>query len=136
MRPPAASADTRFTCDDFVPFPDDGKRHEIIDGEHFVTPSPNVRHQRLVKRLLLEIALYLKANPYTGDQPYLVTEKNIQGPHWLVDPELDTVQVFRSSTEGKLARVVELTAEEGDVMTTPLLPGCAIDLRELFRASP
>ena len=32
--------------------------------------------------------------------------------YWLVDPELDTVQVFRPSTEGKLARVAELTAED------------------------
>ncbi len=53
--------------------------------------------------------------------------------YWLVDPELDTVQVFRPSPEGKLARVVELTSEDGDVLTTPLLPGCQIDLRELFR---
>ena len=31
------------TC--FLTFPDDGKRHEIIDGEHYVTPSPNTKHQ-------------------------------------------------------------------------------------------
>jgi len=193
MRTPAAPADTRFTYDDFVLFPDDGKRHEIIDGEHHVTPSPNVRHQVLVGRLGFEIELYLRANLGTGqvflspldvvlshwdvvepdllfvagDQPDILTEKNIQGPpalvvevlskstrkrdaqvkrrlfertgvreYWLVDPELDTVQVFRPSPEGKLARVVELTAEDGDVLTTPLLPGCQIDLRELFRGSP
>ena len=53
--------------------------------------------------------------------------------YWLVDPELDAVQVFRPTPEGRLARVVELTAEDGDVLTTPLLPGCQIDLRELFR---
>jgi len=53
--------------------------------------------------------------------------------YWLVDPELDVVQVFRPTLEGRLARVVELTAEDGDVLTTPLLPGCQIDLRELFR---
>ena len=53
--------------------------------------------------------------------------------YWLVDPELDTVQVFRPSPEGKLARVAEFTSEDGDVLTTPLLPGCQIDLRELFR---
>ena len=51
----------------------------------------------------------------------------------MVDPELDAVQVFRPTLEGKLARVVELTAEDGDVLTTPLLPGCQTDVRELFR---
>ena len=67
MRSPAAPADTRFTYDDFVLFPDDGKRHEIIDGEHYVTPSPNVRHQRLVKRPMFEIERYLMANPRMGE---------------------------------------------------------------------
>lgn len=63
MRTPTARADKRLTYDDFVLFPDDGKRHEIIDGEHCVTPSPNRRHQRLVGRLHLEIAQVLKADP-------------------------------------------------------------------------
>jgi Uma2 family endonuclease len=53
--------------------------------------------------------------------------------YWLVDPELDTVQLFRPTPAGKLARVAELTAEDGDTLTTPLLPGCEIDLRDLFR---
>ena len=53
--------------------------------------------------------------------------------YWLVDPELDTVQVFRPTTEGRLARVEELTAEDGGTLTTPLLPGCGIDVRTLLR---
>lgn len=192
MRSLAARADTRLTYDDFVLFPDDGKRHEIIDGEHHVTPSPNLRHQDLVGRLHVEIAVYLRSHPtagrvflspldvvlshydvvepdllfVAGDQTDIMTEKNIQGPpalvvevlskssrkrdaqtkrrlfertgvreYWLVDPELDAVQVFRPSLEGKLTRVAELSAEDADTLTTPLLPGCAIALRELFRPS-
>ena len=52
---------------------------------------------------------------------------------WLVNPELDTVQVFRLTADGKLTRVSELGAEDNQTLTTPLLPGCSIDLRELFR---
>src|SRR5262245_11651408 len=37
----------KLTYDDFVLFPDDGKRHELIDGEHSVTPSPSIKHQRI-----------------------------------------------------------------------------------------
>jgi len=40
-------AGLKLTYDDFVLFPDDGKRHELIDGEHYVTPSPNIRHQQI-----------------------------------------------------------------------------------------
>ena len=53
----------KLTYDDFVQFPDDGMRHELIDGEHFVTPSPNPRHQRILGSLYLEIGNHLKAHP-------------------------------------------------------------------------
>ena len=29
----------KLTYDDLVKMPDDGKRHEIIDGKHYVSPS-------------------------------------------------------------------------------------------------
>ena len=37
--------DVKLTYDDYVQFPDDGLRHELIDGEHYVTPTPigNIR---------------------------------------------------------------------------------------------
>jgi Uma2 family endonuclease len=58
----AASA-VKLTYDDFVHFPDDGRRHELIDGEHYVTPSPNVRHQRIVAAIHLLIGSYLERHP-------------------------------------------------------------------------
>jgi hypothetical protein len=42
-----ADPGVKLTFDDFVLFPDDGQRHELIDGEHYVTPSPNMRHQQI-----------------------------------------------------------------------------------------
>ena len=42
-----AGSGVKLTYDDFVLFPDDGKRHELIDGEHYVTPSPNTKHQQV-----------------------------------------------------------------------------------------
>jgi Uma2 family endonuclease len=62
-RTPSPRSAVKLTYDDFVLFPDDGKRHELIDGEHYVTPSPNPRHQRILRRLCLAIDNYLHANP-------------------------------------------------------------------------
>jgi Uma2 family endonuclease len=53
----------KLTYDDFVLFPDDGKRHELIDGEHYVTPSPNIRHQQVSGDLFALIWTYLEAHP-------------------------------------------------------------------------
>lgn len=45
--PTSATAKTRLEYEDFLLFPDDGKRREIIDGVHYVTPSPRLIHQQL-----------------------------------------------------------------------------------------
>jgi Uma2 family endonuclease len=62
VRPPATPS-VKFTYDDFLHFPDDGKRHEIIDGEHQVTPSPNTKHQAISFNLSGLLWAYLKAHP-------------------------------------------------------------------------
>ena len=53
----------KLTYDDFVLFPDDGQRHELIDGCHYVTPSPNVRHQVISGRLHAILWAHLDAHP-------------------------------------------------------------------------
>lgn len=190
MDAPAPEADTRLTYDDLLEFPDDGRRHELIDGEHIVTPTPVTRHQRIVTRLARMIGNFLEDHPehgevfaasvdivlsrhdavvpdvvlIAGDQAEILGDKNVQGApalmvevispgsrkrdaqtkrrlfekrgvreYWLIDPELDLVQIYRRGGDGGFARAIELTAEDGGVLTTPLLPGCSVDLRTLFR---
>ena len=58
-----AGAGMKLTYDDLLLFPDDGKRHELIDGEHYVTPTPNIRHQTIVGAFHLLIATYLESRP-------------------------------------------------------------------------
>ena len=53
----------KLTYDDFVLFPDDGLRHELIDGEHYVTPSPNLKHQQVLLNITLAIGGWLESNP-------------------------------------------------------------------------
>lgn len=53
----------KLTYEDFLNFPDDGRRHELIDGEHYVTPSPNTRHQVIVGNLHWLIRRYLEGQP-------------------------------------------------------------------------
>ena len=54
---------TKLTYHDFLLFPDDGRRHELIDGEHYVTPSPNIGHQAILGRLYLSIGNWLVDHP-------------------------------------------------------------------------
>lgn len=50
----------KFTYEDYLLFPDDGRRHELIDGEHYVTPAPSIVHQRLLVRLSTALENFLK----------------------------------------------------------------------------
>lgn len=111
------SRSVRFNYDDFLLFPNDGKRHEIIDGDHFMTPSPNTKHQRVSFKLSAALANFLEIHclgevftaPYdvvlsdedivepdllfiSTARAAIITEKNIQGPPDLV------VEILSNST--------------------------------------
>jgi Uma2 family endonuclease len=113
---------SKLTYDDLVNFPDDGLRRELIDGEVFVTPAANTRHQRLVGRLHRLLANHFESRgggevfvaPYdvvlsltdvvepdlvvvAGADVGLVTEANIKGAPTLAvevvsDPRHDRVR--------------------------------------------
>lgn len=43
--------DNRLTREDLDALPDDGLRHELLDGTFVMTPAPGVGHQRMLARL-------------------------------------------------------------------------------------
>ncbi len=51
--------------------------------------------------------------------------------YWLVDPHRQSIEVWTLTAEG-YRRGSVLKAEEGDVLTTTLLPGLGISLGEIF----
>ena len=186
MAGPMAQGAPKLTYDDLALFPDDGKRHELIDGEHLVTPAPHLRHQRVLQNLNHRLDTFVRerelgrvyfapADVVFSDvdvvepdllfiarerlaivgavvrgAPDLVVEVASPGSrrqdevlkrglydragvreYWLVDPEAETVKVFRRQ-EGGYGRPLLLSASEGDRLETPLLPGLEIPLVVVF----
>jgi Uma2 family endonuclease len=184
---PARAEPIRFTYEDYLGFPDDGRRHELVDGEHVVTPVPTRRHQELSGRLFLALGKYLEAHPvghlYAAPIDVILSDTDVVQPdivlvsnerrevlgtwihgapdlvveivspssrrtdevtkprlfdrfdvreYWVVDPEIEAVKVYRRTESGGFARAAELSREDGHVLESPLLPGLAIALRELF----
>jgi Uma2 family endonuclease len=60
--PPHASP-SKLTYEDYLLFPEDGRRHELLDGEHFVTDSPFAPHQDVVLELATHLRVYLWSHP-------------------------------------------------------------------------
>ncbi len=98
-----------WTYADYCVLPQDFNRHEIIEGDHVVTPSPTTRHQRVLAKLTSLLVLHVNAHdlgivlaapmdvllaPTSVVQPDLlfiskerlgiITEANIQGSPGLV----------------------------------------------------
>jgi Uma2 family endonuclease len=82
----AAGQGVKLTYDDFLLFPDDGKRHELIDGEHYVTPSPNLKHQRISGRLFWALESHLRMHP-VGEVFYAPLDI-VLSAHDVVEPDL------------------------------------------------
>ena len=52
---------SQITWQDVQQLPDDGHRHEAIEGELHVTPAPSIRHQRVSQKLEQELLRLLEA---------------------------------------------------------------------------
>src|SRR4030042_3933114 len=54
-------ANIKLTYHDYVQLPDD-KRHELVEGELFLVPAPNLYHQQILGKLWTSIHTHAKAN--------------------------------------------------------------------------
>ena len=52
--------------------------------------------------------------------------------YWVVDPAIDVIRIYRREDDG-FGRPIELSREADDVLTTPLLPGLQLLLRNIFK---
>jgi Uma2 family endonuclease len=76
----------KLTYSDLLALPADGKRHELIDGEHFVSPSPSLRHQIVLSNLFRA----LDGRIHTQDLGRLLFAPVdiVLSPHDVVEPDL------------------------------------------------
>jgi Uma2 family endonuclease len=85
----------QYTYQDYLLFPEDGNRHEIIGGEHYVSPAPNRRHQITVGNFHFQIRLFLERNPL-GE--ILLSPFDVVLSDWdVVQPDLLFISRERSS---------------------------------------
>jgi Uma2 family endonuclease len=100
-----------YTVDDVRSLPDDGNRYETIAGELFVTPAPNLRHQRVSGRLYILLATYVERHQL-GEVFYAPLDV-VFDPMTLVEPDLLFVARARGQllTEREVAGAPDLAVE-------------------------
>lgn len=77
-----------YTYADLAALPEDNIRREILDGELIVSPSPKLRHQRLVVRLTTLLQNHVEAHGggevFAGPSDVVLSEINVLVPDVLV----------------------------------------------------
>ncbi len=112
---PTQTSRIKFTYEDYLLFPEDGRRHELIDGEHFMTPAPSTRHQKISANLLYFIKDHLRRTK-EGEVFYAPTDV-VLSEQDVVEPDLLFVSTARASIitdkniQGAPDLVVEIISE-------------------------
>ena len=103
---------TRLTYEDFLQFPEDGLRHEIIEGEHYVTPAPSTRHQRILLKLSYLLQSYLEAHPvgeiFFAPFDVLLSEFNVFEPDLIYISKDRAHQLNEKNLQGAPDLAVEI----------------------------
>ncbi|TVQ28103.1 MAG: Uma2 family endonuclease [Spirochaetaceae bacterium] len=105
---------TKLTYDEYLHFPDDGRRHEIIDGEHYVSPAPSTDHQNVSRHI--QYALYRQLEERGRAQVFNAPVDVELSPTDVVQPDLAVVltehsdRILRSRLRGAPDLVVEIAS--------------------------
>jgi Uma2 family endonuclease len=107
-----AESGRKLTYADLLSFPHDGLRHELIDGTHYVSPSPAPLHQRVSKRLFRALDDYFTSTR-AGEVFYAPIDV-VLSPHDVLVPDIvvagaDTV-VSNRAIESPPLLVIEIVS--------------------------
>lgn len=102
---------TKLTYEEYAQFPADGRRHELIDGEHFVTPAPDTGHQTISRRI--QFQLYRQIEEHGLGEVYDAPTDLQLSPTNVVQPDLIVVLAARRQiiTPKKIKGVPDLVVE-------------------------
>ncbi len=100
-----------WTYAEYCRIPEDGKRHEIIDGRHYVTPAPDFYHQEVALGLASELRAKIR-NKGRGRVGIAPTDV-LLGPGLIVQPDVVAVRTSRAAIVGlkKITGTPDLVVE-------------------------
>ncbi len=106
---------SRLTYEDYLQFPDDGKRHEIIEGNHYMTPAPRTKHQRISGNLATAMISFSKQYKLglvlTAPCDVILSDENVVQPDILFVSIARAAIVTEDNIQGGPDLIVEILSE-------------------------
>ena len=107
--------DVRFTYQDYLLLPDDGKRHELIDGDHYMTPAPYTKHQRISSNLPRMIGRFVYQRRlgrlYAAPTAVLLSDLDVVQPDLLFVSTVRTSIITEKHIQGPPDLVIEILSD-------------------------
>ncbi len=104
----------KLTYEDYCQLPDDGKRHELLEGEHYVTPSPTIRHQRISMNLVRALDSFVRTRGsgevFTAPLDVILSRHDVAQPD-LLFVSAERRELLRDWVRGAPDVVVEILSE-------------------------
>ncbi|MBI2367425.1 MAG: Uma2 family endonuclease [Deltaproteobacteria bacterium] len=106
---------SQLTYEDYLQFPDDGKRHEIIEGDHYMTPAPKTKHQRISGNLATAMITVSKQHKLglvlTAPCAVILSDENVVQPDLLFVATARAAVVTDDNIQGAPDLIVEILSE-------------------------
>jgi len=105
---------TLLTYSDYVHFPDDGRRHELIGGVHYVAPSPITKHQKVSRwmqfQLFSQIEVPGQGQVIDAPMDVVLADIDVVQPDILVVLAKNRLKVTPKHVRGAPDLIVEITS--------------------------
>ena len=126
------TAHPKLTYEDYVLFPDDGRRHEILAGEHYVAATPYPRHQAVLGELHFWIGNFLRQNRL--GRVFFAPVDVLLSKHDIVQPDLLFISNERLTVlkEKNVQGAPDLVIEVLSASTRRIDEGLKLDRYELL----
>lgn len=112
---PTPSPPLKLTYEDYLHLPEDGKRHELIDGDHYVTPAPFTRHQILLANLFRALDRWVDERALGRVLPapvdVVLSEVDVVQPDLLFLAREHLERLTEANVQGPPDLVVEILSE-------------------------
>lgn len=122
----------KLTYREYVCFPEDGRRHEIVDGEHLVNPAPNTYHQTVSRRIHFQLyaQIELAGLGVVFDAPtdLQLSEMDVVQPDLIVVLHRKRTIITPTKIKGTPDMVVEILSPSSEIADRVLK-------KELYRKS-